>query len=87
MYSGTSRRSAPNAIDSAIMLSAMEDLKVIGTIFGARMESSSAGDTVFTLIPHHDCVTCEKTVASLHTLDDAKLAAEVRKDTYNSGRR
>ena len=54
-YSGTPRRSLPNAIDNGIMLSAMEDLKVIDTIFGARMESA-AGDTVFTLIPRHDAI-------------------------------
>ena len=54
--SGTPRRSVPNAIDNGIMLSAMmEDLKVINTIFGARMESA-AGDTVFILIPRHDAI-------------------------------
>ena len=83
-YSGTPRRSVPNAIDNGIMLSAMEDLKVIDTIFGARMESA-AGDTVFTLIPRHDAIHkmthVRKTVASLYALDDAKRAAEVRGKT------
>jgi hypothetical protein len=54
------------------MLSATEDLNVIDTIFGARMESA-AGDTVFTMIPRH--------VASLYALDDATCAAEVRGKT------
>jgi hypothetical protein len=66
------------------MLSAMEDLKVIDTIFGARMESA-AGDTVFTLIPRHDAIHkmthVKKSVASLYALDDAKRAAEVRGKT------
>ena len=83
-YSGTPRRSLPNAIDNGIMLSAMEDLKVIDTIFGARMESA-AGDTVFTLIPRHDAIHkmthVKKTIASLYALDDAKRAAEVRGKT------
>ena len=54
-YSGTPRRSLPNPIDKGIMLSAMEDLQVIETIFGARMESAGGG-TVFTLIPRHDAI-------------------------------
>ncbi|KAI2495244.1 hypothetical protein MHU86_19298 [Fragilaria crotonensis] len=62
----------------------MEDLKVIDTIFGARMESA-AGDTVFTLIPRHDAIHkmthVKKTIASLYALDDAKRAAEVRGKT------
>jgi hypothetical protein len=54
-YSGTPRRSVPIPIDNGIMLSAMEDLKVIDTIVGARLESAG-GDTVFTLIPRHDAI-------------------------------
>ena len=83
-YSGTPRRSLPNPIDNGIMLSAIEDLKVIDTIFGVRLESAS-GDTVFTLIPRHDAIHkmthVKKTVASLYALDDAKRAAEVRGKT------
>ena len=83
-YSGTPRRHLPNPIDNGIMLSAVEDLKVINTIFGARMKSAS-GDTVFTLIPRHDAIHkmthVKKTVASLYALDAAKRAAEVRGKT------
>ena len=83
-YSGTPRRHLPNPIDNGIMLSAIEDLKVIDTIFGARMKSAS-GDTVFTLIPRHDAIHkmthVKKTVASLYALDAAKCAAEVRGKT------
>jgi hypothetical protein len=56
-YSGTcSTRTLPNPIPNGIMLSAMEDLRVIvDTTSGARMESAT-GNTVFILIPCHDAI-------------------------------
>ena len=77
-------RIPPNPIPNGIMLSAVNDLCVIDTINGARMESAS-GDTVFTLIPRHDAIHnmthVRKTLASLYALDRAKRAAEVRGKT------
>ena len=83
-YSGTRSRILPNPIPNGIMLSAMEDLRVIDTTSGARMESAT-GDTVFILIPRHDAINkmthVKTTVASLHALDKGKTSAEVRGKT------
>jgi hypothetical protein len=80
-YSGTKNRKLPNPIPNGIMLSAVEDLRVIDTISGARMLSST-GDTVFILIPRHDAIKdntfVKKTLMALHALDKGKRAAEVR---------
>ena len=66
------------------MFSAKEDLKVVGTILGAWMESAT-GDTIFTLIPCHDAINnmtkVITTVASLYALDKAKRSAEVQGKT------
>lgn len=83
-YSGTSNRILPNAIPNGIMLSAMEDLQVVNTVSGARMESAS-GDTVFILIPRRDSIQkmthVKKTIASLYALDKGKSSSEVRGKT------
>jgi hypothetical protein len=48
-YSGTANRILPNPIPNGHMLSAMEDLQVIDTVSGARMETAS-GDTVLSRV-------------------------------------
>jgi hypothetical protein len=83
-YSGTGNRMLPNPITNGIMLSAVKDLKVVNTVFGARLESAS-GDTVFTLIPRHasiqDMTRVQDILTSLHALDKGKGAPEVRGKT------
>ena len=63
------------------MLSAINDLKVIDTISGARMMLPS-GDTVFTLIPRQYLIEKLKrvkvTMEALYALEDAQTKAEVR---------
>ena len=51
-YSGTLNTKAilPHNVENPIVLSIMENLQVVDTLSGARLESAS-GDTVFTLIP------------------------------------
>jgi hypothetical protein len=83
-YSGTANRILPNPIPNGHMLSAMEDLQVIDTVSGARMETAS-GDTVFVLIPRHDSIYkmthVRKTLTSLYALDKGKSYAELRGKT------
>jgi hypothetical protein len=80
-YSGTKNRTLPNPIPNGIMLSAVEDLRVIDTISGARMLSST-GDTVFILIPRHDAIKdntyVKRTLMALYALDKGKRVSEVR---------
>ena len=80
-YSGTKNRMLPNPIPNGIMLSAVEDLRVIDTISGARMLSST-GDTVFILIPRHDAIKdntyVKRTLMALYALDKGKRVSEVR---------
>lgn len=83
-YSGTPSRILPNPISNGIMLSAMEDLKVIDTISGARMESET-GDSVFFLIPRleaiHDMTNVNKIMSSLYALEKGKGKPEIRGKT------
>lgn len=83
-YSGTRSRSLPNPVLNGIMLSAIEDLKVIDTIQGARMLSKT-GDMVFILIPRLDAIhkmtNVSKIIASLHALEKGKGKAEIRGKT------
>jgi hypothetical protein len=59
----------------------MENLQVVDTFSGARLESAS-GDTVITLIPWHAAINTlthvNKTITSLYALEDAQTIAEVR---------
>ena len=61
------------------MLSAIQDLQVINTVSGARMQSAS-GDTVFILIAQNDSINkmthVSKTITSLYALDKGKSAPE-----------
>jgi hypothetical protein len=63
------------------MLSAINDLKVIDTLSGARMMLPS-GDTVFTLIPRQHVIEKLKrvnvTMEALYALEDAQTKAEVQ---------
>ena len=83
-YSGTANRVLPNPIPNAVMLSAIQDLQVINTVSGARMQSAS-GDTVFILIPRNDSINkmthVLKTITSLYALDKGKSAPEKRGNT------
>ena len=68
-------------IGNGIMLSAVEDLTVVDTVTGARLELEN-GDTVFTLIPIK-CAIKRVTmpgdvVSSLHVLENSTTASEVR---------
>ncbi|KAI2489978.1 hypothetical protein MHU86_24604 [Fragilaria crotonensis] len=78
-YSGTKNRTLPNPIPNGIMLSAVEDLRVIDTISGARMLSST-GDTVFILIPRHDAIKdntyVKRTLMALYALDKGKRVSK-----------
>jgi hypothetical protein len=80
-YSGTPKRILPNPIPNGHMLSVIEDLQVINSVSGARLESAS-GDTVFILIPRHDSIQSmthvKKTLTSLDALDKGKRCAEIR---------
>ena len=66
---------------NAHVLLAIEDLKVVDTVNGARLESET-GDTVFTLIPRQCAIDklthVHKTLQSLHALDDSQTRAEIR---------
>jgi hypothetical protein len=66
---------------NAHVLSAIENLKVIDTVLGARLESE-VGDTVFTLIPREYAIEklthVNKSLRSLYALDDSQTKAEVR---------
>ncbi len=84
-YSGTAQRHLPSASSSnGIVLSALKDLKVIDTIFGARLESET-GDIVFILIPRQDAISqmthVKKTIASLYALEKGKRTPELRGKT------
>ncbi|KAI2498078.1 hypothetical protein MHU86_16388 [Fragilaria crotonensis] len=65
---------------NAHVLSAIENLKVVDTVLGARMESEG-GDTVFTLIPREYAIEklthVHETLRSLYALDGSQKA-EVR---------
>ncbi len=69
---------------NAHVLSAIENLKVIDTVLGARLESE-VGDTVFTLIPREYAIEklthVNKSLRSLYALDDSQTKAEVRGKT------
>jgi hypothetical protein len=69
---------------NAYVLSAVEDVKVVDTVSGARLTLTN-GDTVFTLIPRHDAIKklshVKKTITSLYALEDAQPKAEVRGKT------
>jgi hypothetical protein len=68
-------------IGDAHMLFAINDLKVIDTMSGARLTLPS-GDNVFTLIPRPYVVEkltrVNQTIEALHALEDAESKAEVR---------
>ncbi|KAI2506781.1 hypothetical protein MHU86_7676 [Fragilaria crotonensis] len=68
-------------IGDAHMLFAINDLKVIDTMSGARLILPS-GDNVFTLIPRPYVVEkltrVNQTIEALHALEDAESKAEVR---------
>ena len=70
-----------NQHQKARVLSAIEDLRVLDTVTGARLESKS-GDNVFTLIPRQYAIEklthVQKTLRSLHALENSKTKAEVR---------
>jgi hypothetical protein len=72
---GAKNRMLPNLIPSGIMLSAIEDLKVIKSISGARM-LSSRGENVFIVIPRIDAINrntlVQRTLTSLCALDKGK---------------
>jgi hypothetical protein len=74
----------PISMTNAYVLSAIEHLKVIDTISGARLTLTN-GDTVFTLIPRHDAIRklshVKKTVTSLYALENAQPKAEIRGKT------
>jgi hypothetical protein len=81
-FSGTSTRTVPKPVPAnSLILSAKEDLKVIDTVEGARMELES-GDLVFILIPRCDSIQrmtkVKKTLRALYALDRGKKCAEVR---------
>lgn len=68
----------------AHVLSAVENLKVVDTVLGARLESEG-GDTVFTLIPRQYAIEklthVHETLRSLYALDGSQTKAEVRGKT------
>jgi hypothetical protein len=81
-YIGTLNTKAifPHNIEDPIVQSIMENLQVVDTLSGARLESA-CGDTIFTLIPRHTAINklthMNKTITSLHALEDAQTMAEV----------
>ena len=82
-FSGTREKVMKNLKlnPNAHVLSAIDDLKVVDTVKGARLESDT-GDTVFTLIPREYAIEklthVHKTLRSLKALEDSKTKAEVR---------
>jgi hypothetical protein len=82
-FSGTREKLLKNLNQhqKARVLSAIEDLWVLDTVTGARLESES-GDTVFTLIPRQCAIEklthVQTTLRSLHALENSKNKAEVR---------
>jgi hypothetical protein len=83
-YSGKLNTTAilPHNIENPIVLFVMENMQVVDTLPGARLESATIGDTVFTLIIQHAAINklthVNKTTTSLHALEDAQTMAEVR---------
>ncbi|KAI2507634.1 hypothetical protein MHU86_6821 [Fragilaria crotonensis] len=75
-YSGTLDTTAilPGNVGNSIVLTVAENLQVVDTISGARLESA-CGDTVFTLIPRQAAINklthVHKTIISLYALEDA----------------
>ena len=83
-YSGTLNTKAilPRKVENPIVMSVMENLQIVDTLSGSRLESTS-GDTVFTLIPWHAAINklthVNRTITSLYALEDAaQTMAEVR---------
>jgi hypothetical protein len=85
-FSGTREKILKNLKQSlkVRVLSAIEDLRVVDTVTGARLESES-GDTVFTLIPRQCAIEklthVQKTLRSLHALENSITKAEMRGKT------
>jgi hypothetical protein len=85
-FTGTREKGMKNLKEhrNAHVLSAIENLKVIDTVLGARLESE-VGDTVFTLIPREYAIEklthVNKSLRSLYALDDSQTKAEVRGKT------
>jgi hypothetical protein len=80
-FSGTSDRTIPKQLPSnSLILSAKEDLRVIDTTEGARMELEN-GDLVFFLIPRHDAIQrmtkVKNTLTFLYELNWGKSHAEI----------
>ena len=80
-FSGTKDKAMKNLPRNAHVLSAIDNLKVVDTVIGARLESE-CGDTVFTLIPREYAIEklthVNKTLRSLYALDGSRTKAEVR---------
>ena len=86
-FSGTRNTGTllPICMTNAHVLSAVEYLKGVDTVCGARL-TSTTGDTVFTLIPRHDAIKkiahVKKTIMSLYALlEDAQPRVEIRGKT------
>jgi hypothetical protein len=93
-FSGTSQRTIHSLSPDDVVLSAIDDMKVIDTMEGARMESAN-GDIVFVLVPRRAAIKkhthLNRTFQSLHALKKAKRSAEKRgkkritvPESYNS---
>jgi hypothetical protein len=82
-YSGTlnTRAILPHNVGNPIVLSVMENLQVVDTLDGSRLESVS-WDTAFTLIPGHAAINklthVNKTMTSLYALEETQTMADAR---------
>ena len=80
-FSGTKDKVMKNLPTNAHVLSAIDNLKVVDTVNGAKLESE-CGDIVFTLIPREYAIEklthVNKTLRSLYALDGSRTKSEVR---------
>jgi hypothetical protein len=80
-FSGTSKREVPNQVSNSIVKSAIEDMRVVDTVDGARMEVSNE-ESIFVLVPRRAAIEQLKnvntTLLSMSALDKAKGFTEKR---------
>ena len=80
-FSGTSKREVPNQVSNSIVKSAIEDMRVVDTVDGARMEVSNE-ESIFVLVPRRAAIEQLKkvntTLLSMRALDNAKGFTEKR---------